>query len=478
MAHGAMMIYCPAMTKEGTTLPLPSRISAEQGRDADGQMLRVVVCRGPDAGRTLDAPRAPVVVGRGENADIRLNDLTVSQFHVQLAPQVDGVLVLDLRSRNGVWFGGSRIERALLPYDSMVTLGESALRLELGGRRAAADPIPQQFGRLIGRSAAIMRLYPTLLRLAATELSVILQGPTGSGKEEIARALHAASPRAKGPFVVLDCTVLPEPLAASILFGNVKGAFTGATEARPGLFDAAHGGVLFLDELGELPTSIQPMLLRALQSGEFRPVGAEKTRRVDIRILGATWRDLRAMVNQSQFREDLYYRVAEATVPVPALSERQADVPLLVQHFLAALPPSTPGAREIEPEALTALCARHFPGNVRELRSTVLRLAQLAAGPSITQEELQMESLFAGLRGRNDGPALVGPDLGKSADGMLPLYKDAKRTAMDEFERHYLERLLARAGRSISLAAALAGLQRANLRHLLVKHGLKGSDSR
>lgn len=459
------------MSKDGTTLPLPSR--GDKAREPGEQTLRILVCRGPDAGKTIESVRSGAVVGRGDNADVRLADLTVSQFHLQLTPQSDGVQVLDLGSRNGTWLGEVRIERGVVPFGAVLALGESSLQLERGtGGRHAPQP-PQQFGNLVGRSTAMLKLYPSLLRLATTELSVILHGPTGSGKEEIARALYAASPRASGPFVVLDCTVLPESLAASILFGHEKGAFTGATEARTGLFEAANGGVLFIDEIGELPLSIQPMLLRALHSREITPVGSKRSRRVDIRVLGATWRDLRAMVNHGSFREDLYYRVAEAIVPVPSLAERPEDIPLLVQHFLGVLPATKPGAREIAPDALAALSARHFPGNVRELRTTVQRLAQLASGSIITLAELEMETLFAGLRSRTaESETHAAPEPNRATDGSLPLYKDAKRTALDEFERHYLELLLARTGQNLTRAAALAGLERHNLRTLLRKHGL------
>lgn len=466
------------MSKDGTTLPLPSRGTAQRSTGSDIPSLRVVITAGPESGHSFDAGRSGVVIGRGDNADIRLHDPTVSQFHLQLTPVPDGVIAVDLRSRNGVWFGGARLERAVLSHGAILTLGETVLRLELDAKAFPPSPTAAQFGRLVGRSPAMSRLYPTLLRLAATELSVVLQGPTGSGKEEIARALHAASPRAKGPFVVLDCTVLPESLAPSILFGHTKGAFTGAVEAQRGLFEAADGGVLFVDELGDLPLSIQPMFLRALQSREIKTVGTDKTKRVDIRVISATWKDLRAMVNQSQFREDLYYRVAEATIQVPSLAERTEDIHLLVQHFLATVPASTPAAREISPQVLRALCDRHYPGNVRELRATVLRLAQLATGPCITEEELQLESVLAGLRNRAEAVPTTERNSGApTVPTALPLYKDAKRTAMDEFERHYLEKLMNRAG-SISMAAALAGLQRANLRHLLQKHGLNGSESR
>lgn len=467
------------MSKDGTTLPLPSRTTVQREANLDLPTLRITIVAGPDTGKTFEVMGSAAVVGRGDNAEVRLYDPTVSQFHLQMTPQPDGILVLDMRSRNGVWFAGAKLERALLPDGATINLGETALHLELGTQTTLPTAVPQRFGRLIGRSAAMTRMYPTLLRLAATELSVILQGPTGSGKEEIARALHAASPRAKGPFVVLDCTTLPESLATSILFGHVKGAFTGARESQKGLFEAADGGVLFVDELGDLPRLLQPLFLRAIENREIRPVGAEKARRVDIRVIGATWKDLRAMVNQDLFREDLYYRVAEATVTVPSLNERAEDIPLLVRHFLSTLPSTITGAREISPQALAALCTRHFPGNVRELRATVLRLAQLAAGPLITEDELQMESVFAGLRSRAEhtmeGESPSSPSI--NPPGALPLYKDAKRTAMDEFERHYLAKLVSRT-ETMTMAAALAGLQRANLRHLLQKHGLKANDGR
>ncbi len=463
------------MSQDGTTLPLPSRAISSRTGDSNAPLLRLVVGRGPDSGKVFQTTRTTVVVGRGDNADIRLSDPTVSQFHVELTSRLDGVQLLDLGSTNGVWFAGSRLQGALLPIGATVMLGDSAIRLEAAGPSEPLPSPPQGFGHLVGRSPAMLRLYPSLHRLAGTGLSVVLEGPTGSGKEEVARALHAASPRAKKPFVVLDCTVLPESLAPSILFGHRKGAFTHATENRIGLFQEAHGGTLFIDELGELPLSLQPLLLRVLQQRTVCPVGATRGELVDIRVISATWRNLKAMVNQGHFREDLYYRMVDATVPVPPLSERRDDIPLLVRHFLATLPASKQAARDISPEALTALGERHFAGNIRELRSTVWRLAELAPGPQITLEELQMETLFAGLRERN-------PKLSSAwtLDGTetLPAYKDAKRTALDEFERHYLERLLSRVSHNLSRAAALAGLQRANLRHLIEKHGLRLNDSR
>lgn len=465
-----------SMAWDGTTLLLPNRVIPQRAREGGGQTLRLIICRGPDAERTLETSKETVVVGRAENADVRLSDLAVSQFHLQLTLQPEGVHILDLGSRNGTWFSGARLERGLVPLGSVLSLGESALQLQLGAAPQEVPKTTQHFGHLVGKSPSMLKLYPILLRLAETELSVMLQGPTGSGKEEIARALHAASRRAGGPFVVLDCTVLPESLAASMLFGHEKGAFTGATDRRIGLFEAANGGVLFIDEVGDLPPSIQPMFLRALQSREVTPVGASKSRRIDIRIIGATWRDLRAMVNQGTFREDLYYRLAEALVPVPSLAERAEDIPALVEHFLAALPETTPGARSIAPDALEALASRPFPGNVRELRATVQRLAQLAGGPTITLAELQMETLFAGLRGRNLSSEFREGAAPSSGSTELPLFKDAKRTAVDEFERHYLQILLSHACENITRAASLAGLERHNLRALLRKHDLYRGD--
>jgi DNA-binding NtrC family response regulator len=322
-------------------------------------------------------------------------------------------------------------------------------------------------------------LFTLLERLAGTELALLLEGPTGSGKELAARAIHAESAHASGPFVVLDCTAIPVTLAESVLFGHERGAFTGANERRPGVFEAAGEGTVFLDEVGELPIDLQPKLLRALEQRQVVRVGSSQPIPVRARVLSATWRDLRARINQGTFREDLYYRLAQARVPLPALRERSEDVPLLVRHMLERLPNTGRSARSISPEALKELCQREYAGNVRELRHTVERAAMLAEGDTILPSDLAFERMLMGECRRSGSATTEVADPGESmpppaAEGSLPMFKEAKRTAIEEFERDYLARLLSRAGNNLSRASALAGVERHHLRDLLRKRGLWG----
>jgi DNA-binding NtrC family response regulator len=331
-------------------------------------------------------------------------------------------------------------------------------------------------------------LYAMLERLARTDLTVLIEGDTGTGKEVAARALHELGRRKSEPFVVLDCTAIPPNLAESVLFGHEKGAFTGANERRIGLFEAAHGGTLFIDELGELPVDLQPKLLRVLERREVVAVGASKPRPVDVRIVSATWRDTRTLVNQGTFREDLYYRLAQARVRLPTLMERPEDIKPLVQHFLAKIPWDVEAARAITNEALESIATRSFPGNVRELKTTVERVAMLAEGATIGSGDLAFERILAVERGRSAPrgmrmsalPPQPGsqpgsqPQLPDFDDDAIEPFKEAKRTLIDDFEKGYLARLLARAGTNISRAASLAGIERQSLRDLLKKHGLRG----
>jgi DNA-binding NtrC family response regulator len=322
-------------------------------------------------------------------------------------------------------------------------------------------------------------LYLVLERLARTDLSVLLEGDTGTGTELAARALHDASPRNGRPFVALDCTAIPATLAESVLFGHEKGAFTGATARRAGVFESVAGGTVFLDEIGELPLDLQPKLLRVLERREVVPVGATHPVTVDLRVIAASWRDLRAMVNAERFRQDVYHRIAQARVRLPALSERRDDIRPLVMHILATLPFATPAARAISDEALEMLALRPYPGNVRELKYSVERLAMLADGPVITASDLAFDRRLEAERLRTDlteaPPAASSRPASPDASPIEP-YKDAKRTLIEDFEREYLERLLARTGMNISQAARLAGIERPSLRELLKRHGLHGKD--
>ena len=455
------------MKPEHGTLPIRTESPADQRPVA----LHVTVEAGVDRGRTELFHAARVIVGRSDTADLRLTDPTVSLFHLELVPTTRGVAVVDLGSRNGVRAGNVTIERGVLPDACTLELGSTTIRVARGEAIKMPRSNAASFGRLLGLSPVMRELFALLERLAKTELSVLLTGATGTGKELAARALHGSGRRAAGPFVVLDCAALPRTLAPSVLFGHEKGAFTGATERRPGVFEAAHGGTVFLDEVGELPIDLQPMLLGVLERREVVPVGHTRPRAVDVRVVSATWRDLRQMVNEGAFREDLFYRLAQATARMPSLAERVEDIPLLVTSILGALPEDLGAARSIAPDAVATLASRAYPGNVRELRNVVERLAMLADGPTIDAGALAFERTLAAARDR-EAPAVDAVSAQPAALGPL---KEARQTLVDEFERTYLRALLERTGGNLSRAATLAGVQRHNLRELLRKHGLRAT---
>ncbi|MBT9487096.1 MAG: sigma 54-interacting transcriptional regulator [Rubrivivax sp.] len=240
---------------------------------------------------------------------------------------------------------------------------------------------------LIGRSAAFQHMLALVARVGPSMASVLLQGESGTGKELVAQAVHEASPRAARPLVVVDCASLPESLFESELFGHERGAYTGANSTKPGLVEAASGGTLFLDEVGDIPLAMQVKLLRLLESGTYRRVGSTDLRRTDVRVVSATHRDLRALVAEGRFREDLYYRLSTFPISLPALRDRVEDIPLLAVALLARVAPQRRLA--VAPQALVLLQQHRFPGNVRELRNVLERAALLADGTQITVEHVR-----------------------------------------------------------------------------------------
>jgi len=423
--------------------------------------LRVSVIEGPDEGTSVVLGKRTAILGRSPSADLALTDPTVSTFHVEISSDEHGIRATDLDSSNGTLFAGARVTQAVVPSGSLLQLGASRVRVELDAPVPVTTEAPDRFGELRGRSRVMRELFAVLDRLARTDLSVLVEGPTGSGKELVAHALHDAGTRKDGPFVVLDCTAIPATLSESILFGHERGAFTGATDRRIGLFEAADHGTLFLDEVGELPKALQPKLLRVLETRKVRRIGGNSERAVDVRVVAATWRDVRAMINRGEFREDLYYRLAQARVVIPPLRDRAEDIAPLIEHFLASRPESEPGARTIAPDALEELAKRNFRGNVRELKNVVERAAVLAEGNVIGASDLAFERMIT-----------RAPEPTRNVIG----FKEAKRTVVDEFEREYIERLLERTGGSLRRAAALAGIERHYFRGLCRKHGLRTAE--
>jgi transcriptional regulator with GAF, ATPase, and Fis domain len=415
--------------------------------------LRVTVNAGIDAGAAC-APDdgARLAIGTSEDNALVLTDAAVSRYHLELLRTPAGVEVIDLGSRNGTWVGGVRIARAIVPAGTQLRLGDTTLTVEDAGSTVEPPPpadVPRST-ELVGETDAIRDVARLVHRLARVDSSVLIQGETGTGKEVVARAIHEASPRRDHELVVVDCGSMPASLIASILFGHEKGAFTGADQRRAGAFERAAGGTVLLDEIGELPLDVQPALLGVLERRAFTRVGGSQQVAVDVRVLAATHRDLRAEVNAGRFRADLYYRLAVAKILIPPLRERPEDIEPLVAHFVQRLT----GIAELGPlaSAMDQLRAHPWSGNVRELRNVVE--AALVMG------ELDL------------GTGVPAQPLATSGAAITP-YRDARAAALARFEGEYLRTLIDRAGGNASEAARIARMDRPYLLTLLRKHGLR-----
>jgi len=338
---------------------------------------------------------------------------------------------------------------------------DAALALRAGEGTAA-------FHAIIGKSARMLEVYRLLEQAAALDITVLLGGETGTGKELAARAVHYHSARRERRFVPVNCGALPPDLVESELFGHARGAFTGAATAKAGLFEEADGGTIFLDEVGELPLATQVKLNRVLQEKEIRRVGDTAAVRVDVRVIAATHRDLRAEVAGGRFREDLFYRLHVFPVRLPALRERLEDVPLLAAHFLEkharAFRRAVSG---FEPEALRILAGYAWPGNVRELENAVERAVAVARGERIAAADLPAELSAADAAASPAGAALTA----------LP-FREAVDEVRDRASREYLVALLREVGGNVTKAAERAGMERESLHRLLKRYGLRSDDYR
>lgn len=314
-----------------------------------------------------------LLIGASERCDVVLRDRTVSKSHCEVGYSRDTLWVRDLGSKNGVFAGGARVEQALLSPGSCFTVGRVPVCIRRGrGIPEAVEPLPG----VVGTSAPMMQVAARVRRLARTSVPVLIRGATGTGKEVVARAVHALSPRAYGPFVDLNMGAIPASLTAAELFGHDRGAFTGAGQARRGAFQAADGGTLFLDEIAEAPSDVQVHLLRALEQRQVQPLGSDKRVHVDVRVVAATWVQLEQAAREGRFRQDLMHRLAVMTVDLPPLSARKSDIGALASHILAQHRGEL-GDKQIAPAALGRLLAYDWPGNVRELSNVVRRAAVL-----------------------------------------------------------------------------------------------------
>ena len=423
-------------------------------RQKPGGMFMVL--SGPDRGEQVTFGTEPITIGSAPSCDLVLSDRTVSRRHVTVSLERDQVIVRDLSSTNGSFTHGSRFKEIAIGYGAELRLGKTVLKFLPREEAVEPEESPEEsFGQLLGRDAKMRRLFALLRDIAPSDTTVLIEGETGTGKELIAEEIHRHSRRASGPFVVFDCGAVPRELIESTLFGHVKGAFTGAIADRRGAFAEAHGGTIFLDEIGELALDLQPALLRALDKRAVRRVGANAYEQVDVRVIAATNRDLREEVARKNFREDLFYRLAVLRVHLPPLRERGRDIDVLTEHFMRQF--ASERNLHIPPAEVQRLRAYGWPGNVRELRNVIERACVLSKGESLNIEDALGDEIQA--------PLSIGFRMG------LP-FKEAKGQLVEQFEREYIVDLMKRHRMNLSAAAREAQIDRKHLRELLRKYGL------
>jgi two-component system response regulator HydG len=431
-------------SEASTIVAVSTPAPAQAGR------YRVTVLQGQDTGSSLEIDGLQplrLLVGQSPTCALRLTDGQVSRRHVALQVMERWLRVTDLGSKNGTWINGVRTMDALLAGGERVRVGETTLQVQLLESDTLLELPPEmRFGRVIGASPAMRKLYPLLQRVAAASVPLIIEGETGTGKELLAESIHEQAPRASGPFVVFDCTAVSPSLVESALFGHEKGAFTGAVASHKGVFESADGGTLLIDEIGDLELALQAKLLRAIERSEVLRVGGDRWIRVDVRVIAATRRDLDAEVQAKRFRDDLFFRLNVARVELPPLRAREGDVGVLARHFWRALGDDV---ESLPADFLGRLESYSWPGNVRELYNLVSRrraLGELApAEPEAASPQrsaVSGEDIFTGLLAQD-----------------LPFIR-ARDQLLESFERRYVERALKRFGGNVSRAAAASGIAR------------------
>ncbi|HEY1960656.1 MAG TPA: sigma 54-interacting transcriptional regulator [Polyangiaceae bacterium] len=410
-------------------------------------VLRVVSGANVGATFVIDGSQPRMLLGQGPACVIHIPDPEVSRRHLALEPTDAGVRITDLGSTNGTFVDRVRVIDAELFGEELIRVGGTVLRLDREEDAGREPPASTSFGKLVGASPEMRRLYPLCQRLAESNVPVIIEGETGTGKEVLAESIVALGPRAGNPFVVFDCTAVPPNLAESELFGHERGAFTGALAARRGVFEQAHGGTLLIDEIGDLDLALQPKLLRAIERGEVRRVGGDRWIHVDVRLIAATRRDLDREIIEGRFRDDLFHRLAVARIELPPLRRRTGDVTLLARHIWEQLG----GEQRLLPESLLAQWdAEPWPGNVRELRNTVARHFALGDLADIAKQEAiarAMEPAEAPMQDAIERLLGLGLPFPRARDELLA-----------EFERRYVARLLEAHGGDVARAAEASGI--------------------
>jgi len=438
--------------------------------DENANLLRVrktklLVISGPLQGREFMLNSDTFTIGSGPHNNLTIDDSTVSKRHCEIIVEESGYQIRDLNSTNGTFVQGVRVSSAHLAPGSEIQLGKS--RIVFCPLQDAND-IPlsssESLGKMSGRSIPMRRIFYLVETYAPSDATIMITGETGTGKEILAEEIHNLSSRKQKPFIVIDCAAISKELIESELFGHVKGAFTGANADRQGAFEIADGGTVFLDEIGDLSPDLQPKLLRVLEKREIRRVGCNKVRKIDVRIISATNRNLSHEVNEGRFREDLYYRLSVVHLELPALRRRREDIPLLVKQFITLLYGEDALSQIADFDRTMDVLKRHeWPGNVRELRN----LIELAFYSEKRPVNLSAFLSIGTLR------AARGGDQPEAAFATDKPFKDAKNELIEEFEKAYLNAVLSRNRQNISRSAREAGIERAYLQRLIRKYGMK-----
>ncbi|WNZ59036.1 sigma 54-interacting transcriptional regulator [Myxococcus sp. MxC21-1] len=419
--------------------------------------FRFTVVEGPQPGQSKDSNADTFSIGSHGLNDFVIEEPTVSRFHCEVKVDHDGARLRDLDSRNGTVLDGVHVRDAYLRSGSILRLGRVSVRFDFSPEtnRLLISDRPT-FGELVGSSPVTRASFALMERAAASDATVLLEGETGTGKSRAAFAIHQASARASGPFLTVDCGAIPGNLLESELFGHEKGAFTGAIQRRVGAFEEADGGTIFLDEIGELPAELQPKLLRVLENKEIRRLGANGYQPVNVRVIAATHRDLRAEVNAARFRSDLFFRLAVVRIIIPALRERPEDIPLIAERILTAFGAGPEQLAALStPEFIAQLQHAAWPGNVRELRNHLERCLVFQDAMPPDADEVSSQAVLRSL-----------------VDPKQP-YAEARRRALEVFEREYLDALLKLHGGKVSQAATAADMDRVYLYRLLRRHRLR-----
>jgi transcriptional regulator with GAF, ATPase, and Fis domain len=430
---------------------------------------KLLMVSGPQPGSETIINRDLFTIGAHKHNDLVVEDGTVSGNHCEIQLVSEGFLIRDLQSTNGTFIQGVRISEGFLEEGSEFRLGKCKF-IFCPLKESTKVEISQEdhYGKLIGKSASMKRVFRIAETYSPTDVTILITGSTGTGKELMAAEIHAHSKRAEKPFVVVDCSALSRGLIESELFGHTRGSFTGAMSDRKGSFESAHGGTIFLDEIGDLSEDLQPKLLRVLENKEIRRVGSNDIRKVDVRVLAATHRRLEMDVNSGRFREDLYFRLSVVKLHIPPLGDRKEDIPKMIERFVDALGDVTPDRKKAVVDRVLSMFPDYdWPGNVRELRNVVERTFHSISSTIEFDPFLMAERIgsSADVAGASSEPLFV--------DGVLRPFKEAKEQLISQFERGYIARLLDTNSGNISRSAREAQIERAYLQRLIKKHALK-----